>query len=86
MDAYETVQLYLHDEQATLISLPIKVLKAYKKVFIKAGETQTVEFVIDNEMLKFYNYKMEFVSEKGKFTAFVGESSATENSVEFELV
>ncbi len=86
VDAFETVQLYLHDEQATLISLPIKVLKAYKKVFIKAGETQTVEFVIDNEMLKFYNYKMEFVSEKGKFTAFVGESSATENSVQFELV
>ena len=85
-DAYETVQLYLHDEQATLISLPTKVLKAYKKVFIKKGETKTVEFEIDNEMLKFYDYKMDYLSEKGLFTAFVDGSSDTNNYVQFELV
>ncbi|MBQ5590123.1 MAG: glycoside hydrolase family 3 C-terminal domain-containing protein, partial [Clostridia bacterium] len=36
-DAYETVQLYIHDMFATYVSLPIKSLKAYKKVFIKKG-------------------------------------------------
>jgi len=85
-DAYEAVQLYLHDEQATLISLPVKVLKAYKKVFLKKGETKTVEFTIDNEMLKFYDYKMDYISEKGLFTAFLDGSSDTNNYVQFELV
>lgn len=86
VDAYETVQMYIHDVEADYISLPVKVLKAYKKVFIKAGETVRVEFEIDNEMLKFYNYNMEYTSEKGNFTVFIGKDSATENFVQFDLV
>lgn len=84
--AFETVQMYLHDEKTSYISLPMKVLKAYKKVFIGAGETVTVDFKIDNEMLKFYDYNMNYVSEKGQFTAFIGENSTTENYVQFDLV
>ncbi len=86
MDAYETVQLYLHDEQTTLISLPIKTFKAYKKVFLKKGETKTVCFEIDNEMLKFYDYNMNYISEKGLFTVFVGKDSQAENWAQFNLI
>ena len=86
VDAYETVQLYLHDVKTKYISLPLKTLKAYKKVLIPTGKTVKVEFEINEEMLKYYDYNMNYVSENGKFEVFVGESSETENTIEFELV
>ena len=86
VDAYETVQMYIHDVSTSCVALPVKSFKAYKKVFIKAGETAKVEFSINNDMLKFYNLDMEYVSEKGDFTVYIGKDSQTENSVQFKLV
>lgn len=86
IDALETVQLYIHDVNTSYIALPVKAFKAYKKVMVKAHETVTVQFEIDEEMLKFYDYNMNYISENGQFTAFVGNSSNTENYVQFDLV
>lgn len=85
-DAYEAVQLYIHDVKTTYISMPLKTLKAYKKVFIKKGETKTVDFEIDEEMLKYYDYDMNYISENGEFEVFVGKDSTTQNCVNFELI
>lgn len=85
VDAYETVQLYIHDLQAKYVSLP-KKLKAYKKVFIKSGETQTVSFEIDEEMLKYYDIDNNYVSENGTFRVYAAKDSDAENYVDFELV
>lgn len=41
----------------------------------KANEVKTVEFKIDIEMLKFYNYNLEYVAEEGEFKVFVGGNS-----------
>lgn len=86
VDAYETVQLYLHDEKTSYVALPMRSLKAYKKVFIKKGETVKVDFKINEDSLKFYDYNMNYISENGQFTIFIGGDSLTENYVQFDLV
>ena len=82
----EVVQLYIGDEQAYL-DRPVKELKGFKKVHLEPGETKTVEFVIEPDMLKFFDdAKHEWVLEKGKFTAYVGSSSQDIRSeVSFEV-
>lgn len=84
-DAFEVVQMYLQDEYATLVSRPFKELKGFEKVFIKAGETIDVSFEIDEKMLRFYNYNMEYSSEKGLHNVFIGSDSDTKNLAQFEF-
>ena len=86
VDAYETVQMYIHDVKASYIALPVKAFKDYKKVFVKAGESVKVDFEINEDSLKFYDYNMNYVSENGQFTIFIGKDSQTENYVQFDLV
>ena len=70
-DAKEVVQLYLCDLVAST-ARPVQEFKAFKKIFIKTGETKTVNFEITDDMLKFWNAENEFVSEPGEFTVSVG--------------
>lgn len=85
VDAYETVQMYIRDVVTPYLSTPLKTLKAYKKVFIKQGETAKVCFEINEEMLKYYNIDNEYISENGEFKVFVGANSAEDNFVKFTL-
>lgn len=85
-DGWETVQLYLRDHFASAVR-PIKELKAFKKVWIKANETIRVEFDIELEMLKFYNRELIYCAEPGSFTCYVGCNSADERlHADFELI
>ena len=81
----QTVQLYTQDLVGSVVR-PIKELKGFKKVMLDAGEAAEVSFDITEEMLRFWNLSNRFESENGKFKAFVGFDSATENFAEFELV
>jgi beta-glucosidase len=86
MDGEEVVQLYIHDKVGSVVR-PVKELKGFKKIHLKKGETKTVEFTIDEEMLKMYNIDMEWVVEPGEFEAWIAASSADEsNHLEFSLV
>ncbi|HOX76970.1 MAG TPA: beta-glucosidase BglX [Bacteroidales bacterium] len=83
-DGEEIVQLYLRDRVAS-ISRPVKELKDFTKIFLKAGESKTVTFIIDKEKLSFYNNDLEWVAEPGEFDLMIGASSRdirlTENFV-----
>lgn len=68
------VQMYLQDVTASL-SRPVKELKGFKKVTLKPGESQTVNFPIDINALKFWNAKLKFAAEPGKFNVFIGLDS-----------
>lgn len=70
----EVIQLYIQDLFGNVVR-PIKELKAFQKVHFKANETKTIEFKIDIEMLKFYNYNLEYIAEEGEFKVFVGGNS-----------
>lgn len=73
-DADEIVQLYIRDVVCT-ITRPMKELKGFQRVAIKKGETKTVTFEITAELLKFYNYDIQYVYELGQFDVMVGPNS-----------
>jgi beta-glucosidase len=83
-DGEEVVQLYIRDMVGS-ITRPVKELKNFKKVFIKAGETQTVSFSITEPDLRFYNNDMNFKSEAGDFKVFIGTNSRDVNEADFKL-
>lgn len=71
----EVVQLYIGDEESSLVR-PVKELKGFRKIFLEPGETKTVTFTIEPDMLKYFDdAKHEWVLENGKFTAYVGAAS-----------
>ena len=73
-DADEIVQLYIHDVLAS-ISRPVKELKGFRRLHLKAGETRTVTFDVTDDMLKFYNYDLQYVLEPGDFEIMIGPNS-----------
>ena len=83
-DADEVVQLYIHDVAAS-ISRPVKELKGFERISLKAGESRDVNFTIDVDMLKFYNSDLQFVAEPGDFEVMVGGNSRDVQSLKFSL-
>lgn len=73
-DGDEIVQLYLKDRFGST-ARPIKILKDFKKVFIKKGETKSISFTIVEEQLKIYRNDMSYASELGQFDVFIGSNS-----------
>jgi len=62
-------------------------LKDFQKIKLNAGESKTIEFIIDKEKLSFYNNKLEWVAESGDFELMIGTSSADiKLKSSFELV
>lgn len=75
MDGTEIVQLYIRDEYGS-VTRPVKELKGFQRVFLKAGETKRVEFAVTPDELKFYTARGVWEVEPGDFTILVGSSSA----------
>ncbi|MDP3462884.1 MAG: beta-glucosidase BglX [Bacteroidales bacterium] len=73
-DGAEVVQLYIRDMVGS-VTRPVKELKGFQKVFLKAGESKTVSFTISPEDLKFYNYDLQFDWEPGDFAIMIGGNS-----------
>lgn len=82
----EVVQLYIGDNESALVR-PVKELKGFRKIALNPGETKTVTFTIEPDMLKYFDdAKHEWVLENGKFTAYIGAASDDIRSqVEFEV-
>lgn len=83
-DGDEIVQLYLHDPVAS-IARPVKELKGFRRIHLKAGESKVVAFDITEEMLRFYNSDLQYVSESGEFHVMVGADSEHVQSDTFVL-
>ena len=73
-DGKEVVQLYVRDKISS-VSTPIKQLKAFKKVFIKAGEKKIVTLEVPMSELALYDVRMKPVVEPGEFEIQIGSSS-----------
>jgi beta-glucosidase len=74
IDGEEIVQLYIRDKVSSA-TRPVKELKGYQRVALKAGETKTVSFTIDAESLAFYDINMAYCVEPGEFMIMTGSSS-----------
>jgi len=80
----EVVQLYIHDRVAS-ITRPIKELKGFEKIMLKAGEQKTVTFELNSEELGFFDNQGNFKVEPGSFGIMIGGSSQEGLTSEFEL-
>jgi beta-glucosidase len=80
----EVVQLYIRDVVGS-ITRPVKELKAFEKISLKAGETKTVKFTLHQNDLSFYNADLNFVAEPGEFHVFVGGNSRDVKQASFML-
>ena len=80
----EVVQLYIHDKVRS-ITPPKKQLIAFEKIELQPGESETIEFPVTAEDLKFYNSQLEYVAEPGEFEFFVGGTSDCEMQGSFTL-
>lgn len=83
-DGKEVVQWYIHDKFASCVR-PVKELKGFEKIFLKAGEEKTASFEIDEDTLAFYTASGEFKAESGGFELFVGGNSRDCLKAEFSL-
>ncbi len=73
-DGKETVQLYIHDIYSTS-TRPVRELKAFRKIFLKAGESMEVAFDLTANDLKYYNHELEYICEPGDFEILIGPDS-----------
>lgn len=83
-DGAEVVQLYIRDLVGS-VTRPVKELKGFEKIFLKAGESRKVSFSITPELLKFYNYDLQFVCEPGDFDVMIGGNSRDVKKARFLL-
>ena len=74
VDGEEIAQLYIRDNVSS-VTRPVKELKGYQRVFLKAGETKKIKFTVNSESLAFYDIDMNYVVEPGTFTIMTGSSS-----------
>jgi beta-glucosidase len=84
VDGEEVVQLYIRDVVGS-ITRPMKELKGFQKIKLKAGESKTVTFRITVNDLKFYNSDLRFVAEPGDFKVFIGTNSQDVKEADFKL-
>lgn len=73
-DATEVAQLYVQDCFGS-VTRPVKELKDFIRVPLKAGETKTVTFTLPMEKLAYYNLDMNYVVEAGDFNLWLGPNS-----------
>ena len=83
-DGAEVVQLYIRDLVGS-ITRPVKELKGFEKIFLKAGESKTVTFKITPELLRFYDYNLNRVAEPGDFDVMIGGNSQLVKSARLTL-
>jgi beta-glucosidase len=84
-DGETVVQLYIQDVVGSIIR-PLKELKNFQKVMLKAGEQKIIHFTIEEDDLKFYNAQLKYAAEPGKFNVQIGLDSEDVTQQSFELL
>jgi beta-glucosidase len=78
----EVVQLYLRQKEAS-VQMPVRQLKAFKRISLDKGETKTVSFALSKKDLSYWNNQNEFVLDHGEFNVQVGAAS---NDIRQEII
>ncbi|AEV61391.1 beta-glucosidase BglX [Pseudomonas sp. Lb2C1-1] len=84
-DGETVVQLYIQDVTGSIIR-PVKELKNFRKVMLKAGEKKVIHFTITEDDLKFFNAQLKYAAEPGKFNVQIGLDSQDVKQQSFELL
>lgn len=83
-DGEEVVQLYIRDITASIVR-PVKELKAFQKIFLKAGASKELKFTLTGKDLSFYDGEGNTHLEAGAFKVMVGGDSKNVTEKGFEL-
>ncbi|MES1160018.1 MAG: glycoside hydrolase family 3 C-terminal domain-containing protein, partial [Bacteroidota bacterium] len=83
-DGKETVQLYIQDLVGSVVR-PVKELKGFQQIFLKAGESKKVSFTIRTDDLRFYNQQLQYIFEPGEFRVYLGGNSRDVKEAAFTL-
>lgn len=84
VDGEEVVQLYIRDLVGS-VTRPVKELKGFQKIALKAGESKKISFKITPDMLAFYRLDMTYGTEPGDFKLFIGSNSRDVKETAFTL-
>lgn len=85
VDGKEIIQLYINDCVSSVVT-PVKELKGFQKVFIKAGETVTVSIPLAISNLAIVDVNEQYVVENGNFEIMVGKDSRDESLLKTTLI
>lgn len=80
----EVVQFYIRDMVGD-IARPVKELKGFEKIALKAGESKTVKFKISAEELAYWNAQNQYKADPGEFKVMIGPNSAKVQEASFIL-
>ncbi|KAA0563032.1 beta-glucosidase BglX [Bacillus sp. CH30_1T] len=80
----EVVQLYIRDHSGEVIR-PVKELKDFKKISLEPGETADVSFTISEDQLRYHHSDLQYKSDSGTFTVYIGRNSKDVMEQTFKL-
>jgi beta-glucosidase len=83
-DADEIVQLYIRDRVAS-VSRPVKELKGFQRIHLNKGESRDVKFKVTPDMLKYYDYQLNYVLEPGDFDIMIGPNCKDVQSMQLKV-
>jgi beta-glucosidase len=83
-DGEEIVQLYIRDLVASQVR-PVKELKGFQKILLKAGESKEVTFTLTSAELSFMDADGKSHLESGDFKVFTGTNSRDVQEASFTL-
>ncbi|HOJ66009.1 MAG TPA: glycoside hydrolase family 3 N-terminal domain-containing protein [Paludibacteraceae bacterium] len=84
-DGEEVVQCYVRDLVGS-VTRPVKELKGFEKIFLKAGQSKEVSFTITPDLLAFHRLDMTYGTEPGDFKLFIGGNSRDVKETSFKLI
>ena len=76
--------MYIRDDFSS-VTRPVKELKGFEKVWLEPGESKTVKFNIQPDLLAFYDLDYNWIVEPGDFTIMVGASSDNVKSIKLTV-
>jgi len=80
----EIVQCYVRDLVGS-VTRPVKELKGFEKITLKAGESKNVTFIITPDILAFHRLDMTYGTEPGDYKLFIGGNSRDVKETGFVL-
>lgn len=83
-DGVETAQLYVQDVVGS-ITRPVRELKGFQKIFLKAGESKQVTFTLKKSDLRFYNGSLQLVNEPGEYRVTIAPNAGQGQWTSFNL-
>ncbi|MCA1601684.1 MAG: fibronectin type III-like domain-contianing protein, partial [Acidobacteria bacterium] len=83
-DGVEVAQLYIR-QRGTSVARPVRELKGFQRLALRAGESRRVEFTLGRKELAFWNIDMKEIVEPAEVTVWVGPNSQSGSHAEFTI-